>query len=138
MIDNDFEATSNRTTRGNGVVIHRRGNRRIKLAGTPNLDLSVPTPDDHAGVVIYADRGQAGVNHEITGNVDARIDGTLDAPTGKIAYTGNSRAAIAMLIADTIAFNGNSSFQCRAQLTDLPIPGGVARLGAATRVVRVP
>jgi hypothetical protein len=47
------------------------------------------------------------------------IDGTLYAPT------------------DTIKFNGKSSFQRNAHLTNLPIPSGFAGLGAATRVILV-
>ena len=138
LVDAPFRAASNTTVRGDGVVIHLRGsNGRLDLSGTPNLDLSAPTSGDHAGVVFYADRSQSGVTHNITGNVDMKIDGTLYAPTGRIEYTGNSRAAITMLIADTIRFNGNSSFQRRAHLTEVPIPTGFAGVGASTRVVLV-
>ena len=138
MIDAPFTSASNTRIRGDGVVIHLRGsNGRIELSGTPDLDLSAPTSGDHAGVVFYADRSQSGVTHNITGNVDMKIDGTLYAPTGRIEYTGNSRAAITMLIADTIRFNGNSSFQRRAHLTEVPIPTGFAGVGASTRVVLV-
>lgn len=138
MIDAPFTSASNTRIRGDGVVIHLRGsNGRIELSGTPDLDLSAPTSGDHAGVVFYADRSQSGLTHTITGNADMMIDGTLYAPTGRVAYTGNSRAAITMLIADTIRFNGNSSFQRLAHLTDVPIPTGFTGLGAATRVMLV-
>ncbi len=138
LIDAPFTSASNTTIRGEGVVIHLRGsNGRIELSGTPDLDLSAPTSGDYAGVVFYAGRSQSGVTHTITGNVDMKIDGTLYAPTGRVEYTGNSRAAITMLVADTIKFNGNSGFQRNAHLTDVPIPTGFAGVGAATRVVLV-
>ena len=138
LIDAPFKAASNTKITGEGVLIHLRGsNGVIDLAGTPELDLSAPTSGDYAGVVFYADRSQSGLTHTITGNADMKIDGTLYAPTGRIAYTGNSRAAITMMIADTIRFNGNSSFRRSAHLTDVPIPSGFTGLGASSRTVLV-
>jgi hypothetical protein len=138
LIDAPFIARSNTRIEGSGVVIHLRGSNGVMdLAGTPSLDLSAPTSGDFAGVVFYADRSQSGVVHNITGNADMKIDGTVYAPTGRVEYTGSSTAAITMLVADTIRFNGNSSFQRYAHLTDVPIPGGFTGIGAATRVVLV-
>ncbi len=135
-----FTATSGSRVVGDGVHINvgsGAGSGRIDLRGTPELELSAPLTGDYAGVVLYADRSQSGRTHYITGNASMDIDGTLYAPTGSVEFTGNSRAAITMLVADTIKFNGNSSFQRRAHETDVPIPSGFAGLGAATRVMLV-
>jgi Flp pilus assembly protein TadG len=135
-----FKATSGSRVVGDGVHINvgsGAGSGTIDLRGTPELELSAPLTGDYAGVVLYADRSQSGRTHYITGNANMDIDGTLYAPTGSVEFTGNSRAAITMLVADTIKFNGNSSFQRRAHLTDVPIPSGFAGLGAATRVMLV-
>jgi len=138
LIDAPFRATSGARVVGHGVHIHLRGaGGQIDLSGTPELDLSAPTSGDYAGVVLHADRSQAGLTHFITGNVDMAIDGTMYAPTGRVEFTGNSRAAITMLIADTIKFNGHSRLRRNAHLTSVPIPSGFSGLGASTRTVLV-
>jgi len=132
-----FMAGSGARVVGSGVHINVSGSGTIDLRGTPELELSAPTTGDYAGVVLHADRSQSGRTHYITGNSQMFVDGTFYAPTGSVEFTGNSRAAITMLVADIIKFNGNSTFQRRAQLTSVPIPSGFSGIGAAARVMLV-
>ena len=54
-----------------------------------------------------------------------------------MTFTGNSTAEITMLVADTITFTGNASFQRRPQNTTVPIPANfdVGNAGPSTVVL---
>lgn len=133
MDNGPLSAGGTASLKGDGVFIYLRGpNGRLDLGGSPSLTLSAPTSGTHAGILIYADRGQPGLTHDLSGSSGMKLDGTMYVPAGRVAYNGSSSAAITAMIADSFSFGGSSDFQRYTDRTSVPLPSGFAGAGSAT------
>ena len=89
------------------------------LNGGANIDLSAPTMGWTGGLVMIADRNAPlGTSYKLNGGATQKLGGTVYLPTGALIYAGGASATTTCtkMIADTIAFTGNSTLaaQCGA------------------------
>jgi hypothetical protein len=86
----------------------------VKINGNFNLNITAPTSGPTAGIALFQDRVSGpGCSNKINGGSTSNITGAIYFPTNAIEYTGGSStggAVCTQLIAYTITFKGNSSF----------------------------
>ncbi|MCB1382204.1 MAG: pilus assembly protein [Notoacmeibacter sp.] len=98
---------------GHGVTIFLMEDAQFDLSGNQTVDLSPPTSGPYAGITLYQ---EASNSHDLTinGTSGSAFSGFVYAPGAHVSYTGNSTTSgtgeCVRLVADTIEFNGNSSF----------------------------
>jgi hypothetical protein len=114
---------------GDGVTILFTGNASAKLSGGGTLDLAAPTSGPYEGILFFGSRSSPGVSHEVMGNSESKLQGTLYMPTSSISFSGNSTVAGActQIVADTVTFTGNSTIEtCTAGTKDILVGGAVS------------
>jgi Flp pilus assembly protein TadG len=114
---------------GSGVTILFARNAFSKLNGGATLDLAAPTSGPYEGILFFGSRSSSGVSHEVMGNSESRLQGTLYMPTSSISFSGNSTVAGActQIVADTVTFTGNSTIEtCTAGTKNILVGGAVS------------
>ena len=100
---------------GAGVTFFLTGGSTVHFNGGADIQLRAPTNplDPYHGVLIFADRDDAGLSHVLNGNSSTSFTGALYFPTSNVSFSGTNDAnpnACTLLVADTIEFTGNSFF----------------------------
>lgn len=115
---------------GDGVTFYFTNSAAAKLLGNADIDLSAPTSGPFAGILFFGSRRNAGVVHQVTGNSEWTLNGSLYAPTGSIEFTGNTTvsAGCTQIVADRITFTGNSTMSTCASPTKEIIVGQTVAL----------
>ncbi|MCT7374355.1 pilus assembly protein TadG-related protein [Chelativorans salis] len=121
----EFTVSAGAFLTGTGVTFLLTGSATAKLTGNGDIDLSAPTTGPYAGVLLFGSRDSTGLNHQVTGNSESRLEGALYTPTGTIDFTGNSTVAggCTQIIADRVNFTGNSTMQTCASTTNEIVVG---------------
>ena len=94
----NLQVNSGMRMEGTDVTLIFTGSAYLNITGDTQIDLIAPTAGDYAGVAIYGSRTQTGITHYINGNTSMSVDGTIYLPTSSVQFTGNSTAAITMLV----------------------------------------
>ena len=112
------------TVQGTDVMIQVGGSSgpALDIRGGATVNISGRESGTYAGVAILGAWWHSNSDAAISGDSSFFIDGTVYFRDGNVTFTGNSTAKVTMLVADTIAFTGNASFQRRPQNTTVPIP----------------
>jgi hypothetical protein len=114
---------------GSGVTILFTQNAASKLSGGGTLDVAAPTSGPYEGILFFGSRSSPGVSHEVMGNSESKLQGTLYMPTSSISFSGNSTVAGActQIVADTVMFTGNSTIEtCTTGTKDILVGGAVS------------
>lgn len=85
---------------------------RMSVGGGGSVSLKAPSTGTYAGIAVYGDRNMPqGTSMSLRGGSGQIIGGAVYLPKADLTYTGNTSASITctQLIADTLAFSGNSS-----------------------------
>jgi Flp pilus assembly protein TadG len=83
------------------------------INGGATVSLSAPTTGSTAGIVAFGDRNMpTGTIFKLNGGSTQVFKGAIDLPSAAVEFAGgsNSTKACTQLVADTIAFKGNSQF----------------------------
>ncbi|CCF00616.1 pilus assembly protein TadG-related protein [Sinorhizobium fredii] len=126
----DFTVSANAKLSGEGVTFYFTNGAAAKLLGNGEIDLTAPTSGPHAGLLLFGSRHDAGVVHQVTGNLESTLEGNLYIPTGRIEFTGNSTVSggCTQIVANEITFTGNSKMETCASPTDEIIVGKTVSL----------
>ncbi|CAN7642031.1 pilus assembly protein TadG-related protein [Pararhizobium sp. LjRoot235] len=126
----DFTVTAGANLSGDGVTLFFANSAAAKLTGNGDIDLSSPTNGPYAGLLFFGSRQTSGVTHQVTGNSESTLKGSLYMPTGTIDFTGNSTVSggCTQIVADQVTFTGNSTMESCASATDEILVGATVSL----------
>lgn len=94
---------------GSGVTLYDVAGS-MTLNGNSSTNLSAPTTGTYAGILVFQARDNSS-QLTMNGNNSAVFNGAIYAPDAKIVDNGSgATGAYSILVADTITFNGNPSF----------------------------
>ena len=86
----------------------------ISFSGNAVVKLAAPRSGIYSGVLFYTDRNiSGGKANQITGTSDSFFTGAMYFPTTPVTFIGNTnmKAQKTLIIADTVEFQGNCTFQ---------------------------
>lgn len=119
----DFSVSAGAVLKGTGVTFLFAGTAAAKLTGNGDIDLSAPASGPYAGILFFGSRAAMSVSHQVLGNSESTLQGTLYMPASAIDFTGNSSTggACTQIVADRITFTGNSTIQtsCTSGMKDI-------------------
>ncbi|WEX75049.1 pilus assembly protein TadG-related protein [Sinorhizobium numidicum] len=126
----DFTVTAGAKLSGEGVTFFFANSAAAKLLGNGNIDLTAPTSGPYAGLLFFGSRHDTGVVHQVTGNSESRLEGSLYVPTGRVDFTGNSTVSggCTQIVADQVTFTGNATMETCASPTDEIVVGRTVSL----------
>lgn len=109
----DFTVSAGAALKGDGVTLMFAGSAKSKLTGSGAINLSAPTSGPYAGLLFFGSRRGTGVTHQVMGNSESSLQGSLYMPASSIEFTGNSSTTgtCTQIIADRVTFTGNSNIQ---------------------------
>jgi hypothetical protein len=84
------------------------------IQGGANLNITGPSSGNFSGIAIYGDRNiPTGTSFDLAGGSGQNIGGAVYLPTAALNYQGGASLSTSctQVIADTIAFNGNSGLK---------------------------
>ena len=104
------------TVLGNGVTLvftsqNRNGYATASISGGATINLTPPKIGPTAGIVMFGDRGMpTGAAFKLNGGATQYLGGAIYLPKAAVDFAGGSStsASCTQLIANTIAFTGNS------------------------------
>jgi len=116
LLGGGMEASGNGTVQGTGITFYNTGDTTypyddFKLGGTTTYHLGAPTSGPYEAILYFQDRKIAGSSQGsvFTGTNSSTFDGLIYARAGRIEFNGTSSVnGYTSIIADTIAFTGNS------------------------------
>jgi Flp pilus assembly protein TadG len=121
----DFTVSAGASLKGDGVTFMFAGTARSKLTGSGATNLSAPTSGPYAGLLFFGSRRATGVSHQVMGNSESSLQGSLYMPVSSIEFSGNSSTtgACTQIVADRITFTGNSNIQtsCTSGMKDIVV-----------------
>ncbi|MCK5748104.1 MAG: hypothetical protein KAH44_17940, partial [Oricola sp.] len=111
----NLTVNSTATLTGTGVTIVLTGGSQLTMNGGASVNLTAPSDDldPYQGVLIFADRADADIQHTLNGNSATSFMGALYFPTSDVSYSGSNVEdpdACTLLIADEVEFTGNAFF----------------------------
>lgn len=129
-----LSATSTAVLNGTGVTFFLTNGARLDINGQARLNLSAPTTGTYAGLLFFADRSGASLNHQLNGTSDSILTGAVYLPNDNLAFSGtnNSATGCTQIIARTLNLTGNSGIGVNCAGTgvqDMSMPGGVRLVG---------
>jgi hypothetical protein len=113
-----------------GNMFYVTGGGTISMNGTATINLKGMKTGDYSGLLFFADRATAGLNHTLNGTASSKLTGAIYAPAGKLQHNGNfsGDGNCMQLIGDTIVMKGTS--QVSSDCTDW----GMQKIKTATIV----
>ncbi|HLI13335.1 MAG TPA: pilus assembly protein TadG-related protein [Alphaproteobacteria bacterium] len=134
MKNGGFVVNGNANISGTGVGFYLTGsNTSFTLNGNGAVQLSAPTSGDMAGLLVYEDHALRAdsVPNVLNGNNSVSYEGTFYFGKQNVTFNGNgninSQSPWTMVIADTMTFNGNDTwnFNANFQNSQVPPPPGM-------------
>jgi len=102
----------------------------FNCAGNDTIQLSAPSSGQYAGILFYQDPNDT-LGPTIGGNVGSFFDGALYFPKSQVTFFGNTSFSVAMVVAGSVALNGNPTVNLTG---NSGLPPGVHLLSNSTLV----
>lgn len=99
---------ANSTVTGTGVTFYFTNGATVGMTGTPTVQLTAPdSSGQYPGILFYQDPLDTS-GPSMGGNSSSFYDGVLYFPKSQVTFYGNNNSiAVAMVVADALAFSGN-------------------------------
>lgn len=98
------------TITGSDVMFYLTGGATLTVAGGTTLTLTAPTSGTYSGILFFQDRADSSAASFAGGN-SMNLTGSLYFPSAAVEFKGNnSISAYTILVANTILFDGGSTF----------------------------
>ncbi|HEV2425935.1 MAG TPA: pilus assembly protein TadG-related protein [Terriglobia bacterium] len=98
------------TITGSNVVFYLTGGANVTIAGGTTVTLSAPTSGTYSGILFFQDRTD-GSSASFKGGNSLSLIGALYFPDAPVEFKGNnSVSAYTIMVANTILFDGSSTF----------------------------
>jgi Flp pilus assembly protein TadG len=142
--DGELKVTGSRALAGNGVTFVMVGSAsNLALGGVSSMAISAPTTGDYAGFVFYGDRNNpASGSHKIHGTPLGGFNGIAYFPGAGVELVGTASASnapgsddCAVVIADTMFFNGTVDLHLAAECSDYQGTPAFQQVIATSRLV---
>lgn len=107
----EFRINSNANVSGTGVTFFLTNGARLRFNGNATVQFSAPETGHFAGMLIFSDRDDVGVEHRVNGSAASQMSGAIYTPTSDIRYSGNFSGpnGCTQMVSRRITFTGNSS-----------------------------
>lgn len=117
----DFDAGANAnvtvdsTDMSKGVTIILTGSSpgSVQMGSNSNVDLRAPSDGTTYNKMLFIQKSGASASSLINGNASSKLDGTIYLPSTSVEYKGGGASSFkcAMIVANIVSFQGNSSIQ---------------------------
>jgi len=101
-----FSCSGTPTIQGSNVMFYFTNGATFNCAGNDTIQLSAPSSGPYAGILFYQDPNDT-VGPTVGGNVGSSFDGALYFPKSQVTFFGNTSLSVAMVVAGSVALNGN-------------------------------
>jgi hypothetical protein len=129
-----LKANSTAVLNGSGVMFFLTNGATLDINGQARLNLSAATTGTYAGLLFFADRSGAVLNHKLNGTSDSYLQGAVYLPNDNVDFSGTSNTAMGctQVIARTLDLTGNSGIGINCAGTgvrEITTVGGVRLAG---------
>ncbi|MHA6287622.1 pilus assembly protein TadG-related protein [Maricaulis sp. CAU 1757] len=126
----DFRINANTSVVAEGVTFYLTDGARARFNGSADIRISAPTTGEYAGLALFGDRDDFGVEHTFNGSADSLITGAIYTPSSDISFLGNfsGQSGCMQLVGYTIEIGGNAhiSTDCTGYGMEFPqVPSDV-------------
>lgn len=107
----DFRIGANASIAGDGVTFYLTDGARARFNGSAEIDLLAPSTGDYAGLAIFGDRNDFGVEHTFDGSAGSSITGAIYTPASNINFHGSfsGQDGCMQLVGYTVEIGGAAS-----------------------------
>jgi hypothetical protein len=111
VVKGDLTINAQARVRGDGVTIYFAGNGAARFNGGATIQLNAPNTGTYAGMLMFGERGQTGVDHRINGNSNSFFNGAIYAADSEVQMLGGGQSSggCTQVVASMVLFSGNSA-----------------------------
>ncbi|MFN3515231.1 MAG: pilus assembly protein TadG-related protein [Phenylobacterium sp.] len=126
VLEGDFAVNSTASVIGDGVMIYLAGAGRVKINGTPHIELSAPTSGTYSGMLFFGDRNSSGGDNKFLGDATSKFTGSIYFANQHVAFQGNvvGDNGCTQVVGRTVEWTGNGtvSADCSAYgMSEIPV-----------------
>jgi hypothetical protein len=110
-VSGDISVNSNAVISGTGVTFYITDGGHVKMAGTPQINLSAPTSGTYSGMLFFGDRNTVGGDNKFLGTANSSLTGTIYFPSQNVIYQGDYSGVdgCTQVVGRTVEWTGNAT-----------------------------